>query len=68
MTRREKLQGHYLCWDGDESGQWAWEVIPMGFDVAIRSGSADTEEEAAKEARYAGRLLEAENTTAPDVP
>ena len=45
-----------------------WEVIPIGFDVAVRSGVADTEDEAAKEARYAVRLLEAENIIAPDVP
>jgi hypothetical protein len=68
MTRREKLQGHYLCWDGDKSGKWNWEVVPIGLDAAIRSGVADTEEEAAREARYAGRLLEAENIIAPDVP
>ena len=68
MTRREKLQGHYLCWDGDKSGKWTWEVIPIGFDVAIRSGVADTEDAAAQEARHAARLVKAENIIAPDVP
>ena len=68
MTRREKLNGHYVCWDDDGAGKWAWEVIPIGFDVAVRSGTADTEEATAKEARYAARLLEAENIIAPDVP